>query len=413
MAAIGNLQIDLIEPESCGMALKLVKPPKKSVEFRYDDMILSAEPDNPYVVFCFSGATSEKELFDIGLPLLQETLDMLCVTGGFALATKDFESKCIAWFSVDGMKKAIHNVSFYQAMQGGISARMDEFNKPYTQSLDRQAHKVGYRYLRLAEISEDLFEAYRNLYLAFENLISIKYPKGGIISGECVPKKISEKNWLKQSLTSSFDEFGLSQFSTEDSSAKDTVNHIVKTILKARTSLFHAKEGRGGSIPCDNNLSDRKLIKISYQMLTKLVGLICSSWCLVDIKPNLGNAWLNPSIFNETKVDLFNQSYFMLCEHDYSTQNEIVPSLHSTLKLDLHVDVPNKDEMRVNITGMSREPSQLKGMSVYSVCIMNDDVVQLAYTLGVNINLDEFDKFEVHIEWTAEVNATEKRYFVR
>ena len=100
MAAIGNLKIDLNTIDSCGMALQLVKPPKKKIEFRYGDTLLSAEPENPFVIFCFSGASSQQELFDIGLPLLQEALDMLCVAGGFGLSTKDFESEYITWLTV-------------------------------------------------------------------------------------------------------------------------------------------------------------------------------------------------------------------------------------------------------------------------------------------------------------------------
>jgi hypothetical protein len=38
-------------------------------------------------------------------------------------------------------------------------------------------HHIAFRFFRLAQTSDDLFDAYRNMYLAFEALLSTKHPK--------------------------------------------------------------------------------------------------------------------------------------------------------------------------------------------------------------------------------------------
>lgn len=55
----------------------------------------------------------------------------------------------------------------------------------------RAPHHIGFRYYRLAQSTEDLYDGFRNMYLAFEVLLSSKYPK---VRGE------QEIEWLERGL---------------------------------------------------------------------------------------------------------------------------------------------------------------------------------------------------------------------
>jgi hypothetical protein len=37
-------------------------------------------------------------------------------------------------------------------------------------------HHIGFRFFRLAQVTDDLYDAYRNMYLAFEVLLSSRVP---------------------------------------------------------------------------------------------------------------------------------------------------------------------------------------------------------------------------------------------
>lgn len=52
----------------------------------------------------------------------------------------------------------------------------------------RAQHHIGFRYYRLAQSTEDLYDGFRNMYLAFEVLLSSKYPK---VRGEQEPLEFS------------------------------------------------------------------------------------------------------------------------------------------------------------------------------------------------------------------------------
>ena len=55
----------------------------------------------------------------------------------------------------------------------------------------RAQHHIGFRYYRLAQSTEDLYDGFRNMYLAFEVLLSSKYPKA---------RDEQEIEWLERGL---------------------------------------------------------------------------------------------------------------------------------------------------------------------------------------------------------------------
>ena len=89
----------------------------------------------------------------------------------------------------------------------------------------------SFRYYRLSQSSSDLFEAYRNLFLAFEALLNSICPKN---------RNEGEAAWLKRSLAVANAKTSLAHFTP--TGREDAVEHIIKSQYRdIRCKLQHAK----------------------------------------------------------------------------------------------------------------------------------------------------------------------------
>jgi hypothetical protein len=98
------------------------------------------------------------------------------------------------------------------------------------------------RYFRQAQVSTDVFDAFRNLYLALEAILSTIAPPG---PGE------PEGGWLKRALGEARKLVDLAQFSSLGG-VQDVVKELHDELyVKVRTAVFHAKIGRPVLLPLD------------------------------------------------------------------------------------------------------------------------------------------------------------------
>jgi len=124
----------------------------------------------------------------------------------------------------------------------------------------------SFRYFRLAQVSDDLVESFRNMYLAFELALSSLYPRLG---GE------REGDWLKRALTAANTGTPLSNAFTP--STTDIVSEIFDSIyVNVRCALFHAKYGRPRATP--HSLPDRVKVADAHDKLSRIVLLLASNW---------------------------------------------------------------------------------------------------------------------------------------
>ena len=89
----------------------------------------------------------------------------------------------------------------------------------------------AFRFYRLSQASNDLFEAYRNLFLALEALLDQLFPK---------QLKEQEFEWLHRAFreVETHVDFALSQ------EAADPLKELVQRLYGIRLNLFHAKQGK-------------------------------------------------------------------------------------------------------------------------------------------------------------------------
>jgi hypothetical protein len=191
MAVLGSLPLEVLDS---GIAQLLVKPPKTNQEFNYRRATFRAAPDTPFIICCFSGAGSHVDSVTIGSELLQDGLDMLSMSGRADLATRDAPDEYLAWWRDIGKNViAVVSTATSAFSVGPLTIEVrDATGQVVPPTPLAPQHHLGFRFYRLSQVSDDLFDAFRNMYLAFELLLSAKYPKG----------KEREIDWLRASLAS-------------------------------------------------------------------------------------------------------------------------------------------------------------------------------------------------------------------
>jgi hypothetical protein len=115
------------------------------------------------------------------------------MTGRADLATKDAQEEYIAWWDESGKKTVAYatTVTFSFSVGSVELTAHDANGNIIPPNIIVPQHHLGFRFYRLAQVSDDLFDAFRNMYLAFEALLSSHYPKGVFLH-------IPSKRWNKE-----------------------------------------------------------------------------------------------------------------------------------------------------------------------------------------------------------------------
>lgn len=126
----------------------------------------------------------------------------------------------------------------------------------------------SYRYFRLSQATDDLFDAFRNAYLALEAILSSiapqkRRPSGGIAEGD--------GEWLRRALTESSRLVNLQ--SVTPAGTADPVNYLYDSLyVNSRSAMSHAKSGRPVLLPQNNN--ERSAVLDNLKTLTTLYLLL-------------------------------------------------------------------------------------------------------------------------------------------
>lgn len=300
MPSIGSLDFSFTDGLDSGVALLLTKPPTEAVRGTYRGCQLIAAPDSPHVVCRFSGATNESDAVAIGVERAQEALDVLSVLGRGDLVTRDTEEEHLTWWS-NGPKRSLMIVSTatLSISVGPIEITVKDAQGNVVPPVQvTPTHHIGFRFYRLAQASDDLYDAFRNMYLAFESLLSTKCPKG----------KEMEIDWLRASLGAVTVDLNLA--SLMPSHVPDPVTHVVDTVYRgARLPLFHAKDGRAYFAP-SRGPSDRLAVETALSLLTKIVLRMADVWHSARRR----SSWVNLELFEQNNRSMFDCANFVFSD---------------------------------------------------------------------------------------------------
>ena len=266
MAKIGDIHlIDGHGGFNSGAAFLLRKTSAESITIPIGrEAAVEVSARNAYAVVRMVEGASPQEAHTSGLEYLQKALDVMSIAGKSDLATRDVLDEYAVWWKAGG--ECICRVVDTLTSEWAINIRIS-VGKDSSTSSERPEVKYhpAFRYFRLAQTTEDLFDAYRNMYLSFELLLSSISPKG----------REREIDWLDRSLRS----LEVKLLPAELRNEVDPIQSVIDRVYKnARLPLFHAKQGRDFFEP-HGHLTDREVIFQAFQALTELVLNIAREYC--------------------------------------------------------------------------------------------------------------------------------------
>ncbi len=213
-----------------------------------------------YIVTRFQGATSADDAFNKAYEAIQQGLDLLSITRTADLSINNSTEVCLLWWREKSIQ--ILRVLYIDPLRQRVEKELqpvDRDGNPISDPLNAQSvYHESFRYFRLSQVTEDLFDAFRNMYLAFEILLDSIVPK---------EQNEGEGKWLKRAIRESENRNLFSNVS--DYKNKNFHEILHKYIYeKIRCCLFHAKKE---PYLTPQNLADREKVAEGLEILTEVV----------------------------------------------------------------------------------------------------------------------------------------------
>lgn len=270
MARLGT--IELLTPESAsdgGAAFTLTSAARTDALLRFEGAEIELRQGQRDAVVRFRGAANAADTYQRGHDLAQQGLDLLSMLGRVDGVIADAEGEHVLWWLeqaglvVRFVSTATLRVGFGPVTGEARDAQGNIIPPPPVVP----RHHIGFRFYRLAQVTDDLYDAYRNMYLAFEVLLSSRFPKN---TGEW------EGDWVKRGLEAASREVVIKDLVPQGTS--DVAQAVLDLIYQnARLRLFHAKEGKEFYAPQDSR-ADRELVSQALRALTLIVLRMAETW---------------------------------------------------------------------------------------------------------------------------------------
>ena len=300
--------------EAAGAAFQLSSPATRNAILPIEGAEIEVRNRQPYVVVRFTGPQDAITAFAKGHKFAQQGLDLLCVLGTQDAVIHDAEDEHLLWWTEPAglVLRLVSTTSLKFAASPVTLTVRDKDGNLVPPAPSHPRHHISFRYYRLAQTTDDLFDAYRNMYLAFEALLSSQHPKS---EGEW------EVVWLRRALKAATNTIQLGDLGV--SPGHDLVESVVDAVYRdARLPLFHAKEGRGYFAPQDS-ASSRQVVSRALDVLTHIVLRMAEAW--YDVRRMGGGVFFGWVYDNATaqlaECYVYATSYdgpFDPCEHDLS-----------------------------------------------------------------------------------------------
>jgi hypothetical protein len=218
---------------------------------------VAAQPRVHVFLLDTEGSQSPEQFVEQTLPSAQEFLDALA-------ADKQLSYRIVNpvdftyWAKSDDSLDFQMNITFPMFAGMQADAELVHPDGALSRGTSKSSPRANaFRYYRFASSSEDLFEAYRYLYLSLESALHDLHPK--IVS--------KEKEWLKSALQTAVDKYSL-DFSAFSATGSDPIDDFYDTHYKAiRCATFHAKAD--AFLPGDSD--DVKRVAEQTRMLQPIV----------------------------------------------------------------------------------------------------------------------------------------------
>ncbi len=363
----------------------------------------------PFLVTRFAFASDAKNAFNRGHTLAQKGLDLLSVQGIEDLILRDAENEHIIWWTEkDGLLVRTVSTSLLECdVQTAKFIVRDTEGQEIPPQDPKPVYHIAFRYYRLSQTTDDLFDSYRNMYLAFEILLSSQYPKHF---------KEGEGAWLRCTLKAAGNELHLEALGKSLNLKSSNTGNIVKEILKiiykdARNLIFHAKEGNSYFAP-QVSLSNRKTVSKALSILTQIVLRMVKVWHHADrVGGGVYFGWIYES-FRQRLADCCAYASSYDAPFDPSTQDLSHFRFTNAAKMSSRL-APELERGRESAVLSTLSGHELAKVSLLRrVELASEDTPYVAHILEAPLELEGVVQFEdlIHIRG---VNSNQPRSMFR
>jgi hypothetical protein len=259
-------------------------------------------------------------------------------------------------------------------------------------------HHPAFRFFRLSQVAEDLFDAFRNMYLAFELFLSCRYPNTKPRQPEIV--------WLRESLLAASVDIVLEDLvPTQHASPVDFVLDVIYG--HARLPLFHAKNGKTYFVPSTER-TDRVPVQAALTTLTHIVTRMAASWHQM---PRPRTSFSDEALDAMAKVALPNALFVAAVGPGRAPNDPTAsPSTPSGISFPAQFSDTFEGEKRAHIWG-AVDTAALKGIGrVEMLYLVNTESWLTSQAFQAPLDLDGFDLFQA-IQFSRILGAGEPRIF--
>jgi len=314
---------------------------------------------------------------------IQKGLDLLSINGKADISIESgSEEYCIWWKNEKQFLRVVRMTDFKMAASFEMDVIDQDGNRIDTKTEKNTQYHESLRYYRLSQVTEDLFDSFRNMYLAFESLLSLRTKiRRGEKEGEWLKRALNNLPYLR-SLENMFEQRKL-----------NVVEKFYKQIyLDVRCNLFHSKNNAKKLIP--QNLKDRRKVSESLQILTQIVLMLSDELLKIEretaIITNVG--------FSKMLDDKFKSEILL-------SDSEKKVSIYESFKDDIHQSSFsfNADYSEVlSVSGISYYVGSLNTLNFRGVPIINrfafkldEEIFSVHRIMG--LTLEDIDEIEFHL----------------
>lgn len=392
MASIGMINIggrdDLTETIDFSSAvvflLDSLSKVNKTFYFQDKEWEVEVKSGNHSIVARSHLKLSVDVLLSRGFELCQQALDLLSIERkGNMQIEKPGEEHIILFMDDD---KVILRESSFSDLSIGVEASITKLDRDGNVIPDPPPPEINwipaFRFYRFSQGSNDLFEAYRNLYLGLEAILNQICPKG---------KREQEKQWLKRALNLISNKIQLSEIMQDASNPVESF--ITNQYVNVRCKLFHAK-GDKAIIPHQD--LNPVLISKAYAELIAIWREIATVYYNI---PGGGGTITNIG-FKSMMDAAFKNGFSFIATNDKippKDEDEVINhGITDIYSYDFQEYDSDSIAGQALLKGYMEKANISKIEAVYKTGIKVEDTLYSIHFIPDGLNLNGIDRFESH-----------------
>jgi len=365
-------------------AFLLARSPRNGAMVSCGNGETEVSQESNYVVSRFNGADNAETAKQQGLEIAQAGLDLMSIMGTTdLLIQKSTEEYILAWRRKGQQVVRINSTTTlsFTVNSPKICVR-DRCGNDITKELTIPVPHFAFRYFRLSQTSDDLYDAFRNMYLSFELLLSSRHP----------PRyRERERDWLVRSITNANQELELGKlFKTKP---QNIVQEIIERVYtSARLPLFHAKNGKLVLTP-HGSAEDRYKLVGTLELLTQIVLAMSSSWHGVR---RMGGGVFHAGVYQKLR-EIYKTGRVLALQGNNPFRKDDRDLNHERYAKAVEMKKEVKDDPdnpRVPLLIADAELTSLWQGELNQIAVVGPESLMLCHALESPLSLEGFDRLE-------------------